>query len=74
MKKSESAQDDSGDGRNASKPSDSLVFYLLNVSEYAKPDNKQKSREWRRKLRRKLEKSTEVQTFYKFPDNGLALF
>ena len=74
MKKSESAQDDSGDGRNASKPSDSLVSYLLSAGECAKPDNKQKSREWRRKSRRKLEKSTEVQTFYKFPDNGLALF
>ena len=74
MKKSESAQDDSDDGHNASKPSDSLVFYLLNVGEYAKLDSRQKNRAPRRKLRRKLEKSIEVQTFYKFPDNGLALF
>ena len=74
MKKSESAQDDSGDGHNASKSSDSLVSYLLSAGEDAKLDSKQKSREWRRKSRRKLEKSTEVQTFYKFPDNGLALF
>lgn len=74
MRKSELIQDGLDDDRNKDKPSDSLVSYLLIVGEYAKPDNKQKSREWRRKLRRKLEKSTEVQTFYKFPDNGLALF
>lgn len=74
MKKLELTQDDLNDDRNVSKPSDSLAFYPLNVSGYAKPGNKQKSREWRRKLRQKLEKSTEVQTFYKFPDNGLALF
>ena len=74
MKKSESAQNDSDDGHNASKPSDSLVFYLLNVSEYAKLDSRQKNRVPRRKLRRKLEKSTEIHTFYLFPDNGLALF
>ena len=74
MKKSESAQNDSDDDHNVDKPSDFLVFYLLNASEYAKLDSRQKSREWRRKLRRKLEKSNEVQTFYKFPDNGLALF
>ena len=74
MKKSGLAQNDWDDVRNVDRPSDSLVSYLLSAGEYAKPDNKQKSREWRRKLRRKLEKSTEVQTFYKFPDNGLALF
>lgn len=74
MKKSELIQDDLDDGHNEDKPSDSQVSYLLNVSEYAKPDSKQKSRGRRRKSRRKLEKSTEVQTFYKFPDNGLALF
>lgn len=74
MKKSELIQGDSDDGHNVDKPNDSLVSYLLSADEYAKPGNKQKSREWRRKSRRKLEKSTEVQTFYKFPDNGLALF
>ena len=74
MKRSESAQDGLDDDRNVDKPSDSQVSYLPNVGEYAKLGNKQKSREWRRKLRRKLEKSTEVQTFYIFPDNGLALF
>ena len=74
MKRSELTQDDSDDDHNVNKPSDPLVSYLLSAGECAKPDNKQKSREWRRKSRRKLEKSTEVQTFYKFPDNGLALF
>ena len=74
MKKSELIQDGLDDDHNVDKPNDSRVSYLLNASEYAKPGNKQKSREWRRKLRRKLEKSTEFQTFYKFPDNGLALF
>ena len=74
MKKSESAQDDSDDDHNVDKPNDSRVSYLLNASEYAKLDSRQKNRAPRRKSRRKLEKSTEVQTFYKFPDNGLALF
>ena len=74
MKKSELIQAGSDDGHNEDTPSDSLVSYLLSAGEYAKLGSKQKSREWRRKLRRKLEKSTEVQTFYKFPDNGLALF
>lgn len=74
MKKSGLAQNDWDDVRNVDRPSDSLVSYLLSAGEYAKLDSKQKSREWRRKSRRKLEKSTEVQTFYKFPDNGLALF
>lgn len=74
MKKSELIQDDWGDVHNEDTRSDSLVSYLLSVGEYAKLGNKQKSRGRRRKSRRKLEKSTEVQTFYKFPDNGLALF
>lgn len=74
MKKSELIQDGLDDDHNVDKPSDSLVSYLLSVGEDAKLDSKQMSREWRRKSRRKLEKSTEVQTFYKFPDNGLALF
>lgn len=74
MKKSELIQDALDDGHNEDKLSDSLVSYLLSAGEYAKLGSRQKSREWRRKLRRKLEKSTEVQTFYKFPDNGLALF
>ena len=74
MKKSELIQDDLDDDRNVDKPSDSRVSYLLSAGEYAKLGSRQKSREWRRKSRRKLEKSTEFQTFYKFPDNGLALF
>ena len=74
MKKSESAQNDSDDGHNEDTRSDSLVSYLLNVSEYAKLDSRQKNQAPRRKLRRKLEKSTEIHTFYLFPDNGLALF
>ena len=74
MKKSGLAQDGLDGDRNTNRPSDSLVFYPLSASEYAKPGSRQKNRVPRRKLRRKLEKSTEVQTFYKFPDNGLALF
>ena len=74
MKKSESAQNGLDDDRNEGTRSDSLVFYLLNVGEYAKLDSRQKNRAPRRKLRRKLEKSTEIHTFYLFPDNGLALF
>ena len=74
MRKSELIQDGLDDDRNKDRPSDSQVSYLLNASEYAKLGSRQKSREWLRKLRRKWEKSTEVQTFYKFPDNGLALF
>ena len=74
MKKSESAQDDLDDDRNEGTRSDSLVSYLLSAGECAKPDSRQKNRVPRRKLRRKLEKSTEIHTFYLFPDNGLALF
>ena len=74
MKKSGLTQADSDDVRNVDRPNDFPFVSPRILSEYAKPGNRQKSREWRRKSRRKLEKSTEVQTFYKFPDNGLALF
>lgn len=74
MKKSGLAQNDWDDDHNVDTRSDSRVSYLPSVGEYAKLDSRQKNREWRQKSRRKLEKSTEVQTFYIFPDNGLALF
>ena len=74
MRKSELIQDALDDGHNEDTQNDSPFVFPRILDECAKPDNKQKSREWRQKLRRKLKKSTEVQTFYKFPDNGLALF
>ena len=74
MKKSESAQNDSDDGHNEDIRSDFPFVSPRILGEYAKLDSKQKNRVPRRKLRRKLEKSTEIHTFYLFPDNGLALF
>ena len=74
MKKSESVQDDSDDGHNEDRRSDSPFVSPRILGEYAKLDSRQKNRAPRRKLRRKLKKSTEIHTFYLFPDNGLALF
>ena len=74
MKKSESAQNDLDDDHNEDIRSDFPFVPPRILGEYAKLDSKQKNRVLRRKLRRKLEKSTEIHTFYLFPDNGLALF
>ena len=74
MKKSESAQDGSDDGHNEDIQSDFPFVSPRILGEYAKLGSKQKNRAPRRKLHRKLEKSTEIHTFYLFPDNGLALF
>ena len=74
MKKSESVQDDLDDDRNEDIQSGFPFVSPRILGECAKPDSRQKNRVPRRKLRRKLEKSTEIHTFYLFPDNGLALF
>ena len=74
MKKSGLAQNDWDDVRNVDRPNDFPFVSPRILGEYAKLDSRQKNRVPRRKLRRKLEKSTEIHTFYLFPDNGLALF
>lgn len=74
MKKSGLVQNDWGDVHNVDRPNDFPFASPRILSEGARPDSRQKNQAPRRKLRRKLEKSTEFQTFYKFPDNGLALF
>ena len=74
MKKSELTQNDSDDDHNEDTRSDFPFVSPRILGEYAKLDSRQKNQAPRRKLRRKLEKSTEIHTFYLFPDNGLALF